>query len=329
MINLGENLAYSETHIFNPSLIDELRFGFNYGNFSYLQPNNASNLSPTLGLGGVPFSASLDTGGLPSFTVSGLSNFGTTAYFPTKEGENVYQFLDNLTKDIGNHSLKFGISIQSIRFRTLQVSQPLGAYSFTGQFTSDLNAANTGYGVADFLTDEMYSASVSTLSQFDDVRWYRAAYVQDDWRVTPALTLNLGLRYDYAQPIRENSNGQANFLPFPTGPGAGSGSYIIPAQNRQIPLSTAFVTLLAKDNIILSYSANPFLVQPQKTNFAPRFGFAYTANPRTALRGGYGIFFGGLENRGGATNLGDNYPFQYTSSFPSPNCRAGNCSSDG
>jgi hypothetical protein len=73
------------------------------------------------------------------------------------------------------------------------------------------------------------------------------------------------------------------------------------------------------------------LVNAQKTNFAPRIGFAYTLGPKTVIRGGYGIFFGGLENRGGTTNLADNYPFQLQDSFPATTCKAGfgNCQNNG
>jgi hypothetical protein len=329
MINLGENFALSETHVFSPKLVNEFRFGYNYGNFAFLQPNYNTNMSASLGLGGVPYSSTLQTGGLPTFTVGGVTAFGTVGYLPTKEGENVYQFLDNLTNVLGKHSIKVGVNFQSIRFRTLQVASVEGAYTFNGLYTSKLGATNTGYGVADFLANQMNSAAVSTLSQFNDVRWYRAAYVQDDWRVMPKLTLNLGLRYEYVEPIRENTGRQANFIANPTGPGTGTGTYVIPEAQRSAPISSAFATLLAKDNIALQYSGNMNLINAQKTNFAPRIGLSYSLTNKTVLRAGFGMFYGGLENRGGATNLGNNFPFQFTSSFPAQSCTASNCNSNG
>jgi hypothetical protein len=329
MINLGENFAFSETHVFTPTFVNEFRFGYNYGSFAFLQPNYATNLAASVGLGGIPYSSTLETGGLPTMTVSGMTAFGTVGYLPTKEGENVYQFLDNVTRILGKHSLKAGINLQSIRFRTLQVAAALGAYTFNGLYTSNLGAANTGYGVADFLADQMNSASISTLSQFNDVRWYRAAYVEDDWQPMPKLTLNLGLRYEYVEPIRENTGRQANFVPSPIGPGSGTGTYVIPSAQHGAVLAPVFTSLLAKDNISLAYSGNLDLINAQKANFAPRLGISYAATDKTVIRGGFGFFYGGLENRGGATNLGNNYPFQFTSSFPASSCTASSCASNG
>ena len=330
MINLTESFALSETHVFTPSLVNEFRFGYNYGNFSLLQPNYNTNLAASLGLGGIPYTPSLSTGGIPSFAVTGTTLFGTAPYLPTKEGQNSYQILDNLTRILGTHSIKFGVDFQSIRFRTLQVIAPLGSYTYTGLYTSNLGAANTGFGLADLLANQTNSASLSTLSQFNDDRWYRAAYVQDDWRATSMLTFNLGLRYEFVQPYRENTGRQANFLANSgSGPGAGAGTYVITSLQRGAVLSPNFTNLLTKDNVALSYSDNPALVNVQKTNFAPRFGVAYALKSKTVVRAGFGLFFGGLENRGGGTNLGNNYPFQFTSSFPAPSCTAASCVSNG
>ncbi|MDR3411084.1 MAG: TonB-dependent receptor, partial [Formivibrio sp.] len=261
--------------------------------------------------------------------VSGVTPFGTVGYLPTKEGENVYQFLDNFTHIMGRHSLKMGVNFQSIRFRTLQVASALGLYTYNGLYTSNLGAANTGFGVADFLANQMNSAAVSTLSQFNDVRWYRNAYFQDDWRITQKFTLNFGVRYEYVEPIRENTGRQANFIPSPTGPGTGTGIYVIPAQQRAATLSSTFTNLLTKDNIALQYSNNLNLINAQKGNFAPRVGLSYAIASKTVLRAGFGMFYGGLENRGGATNLGNNYPFQFTSSFPASSCKTSGCVSNG
>lgn len=241
MINLGENFAFSETHVFTPTLVNEFRFGYNYGSFAFLAPDYATNIAASLGLGGLPYNSAMQTGGLPTLNVSGVTAFGTNGYFPTKEGENVYQFLDNLTRIIGKHSLKVGFNLQSIRFRTLQVASALGSYTFNGLYTSKLGAANTGNGVADFLANQMNTAAVSTLSQFNDVRWYRSAYAEDDWQVMPKLTLNLGLRYEYVEPIRENTGRQANFVANPTGPGTG-------------PARTSFRTSSAQPRLLQPFS---------------------------------------------------------------------------
>lgn len=324
IINLGENFAGSETHIFTPTLTNEFRFGYNYGHFGY-QEFNANNptAATSLGLGGIPYNPG--NGGLPFFSVSGLSNFGGPQFYASNEYNNVYQILDNVTKVAGNHTLRVGVSFQRIRFSTSQPTQPRGTYNYRGVYTSQVGTPNTGYGVADFLLNDMNSSAISNVFNSDDVRWDRAAYVQDDWKASAKLTLNLGLRYEYAQPYYERHGHQALFYPtsFNT-PGAGTGVYLIPDKSRNVPIAPKFLNLLAKDNISLQYSSNPSLVQGQKTNFAPRFGFAYQLNERTVFRGGYGIFFGGLESVGYFPNLGENFPFEFDSNFPSAvSCTAG------
>lgn len=333
IVNLGENFAASETHIFNPNLSNEFRFGYNYGHFGFFQTNYNTDIAASLGLGGIPYGAAngfADNGGLPFVGIGGISNFGSPQFYVSNEHENVYQILDNLTKIIGNHSLKFGVDFQSVRFATLQPPFPRGTYSFNGLYTSDLGASFTGYGVADFLANQNNYAQLSNETTTNDTRWYRAGYAQDDWRVNTKLTVNLGLRYDFYQPYKENAGHQATYyVTGPIGPGTGSAVYQIPSESRNVPLTPAFTNLLAKDNITLQYVSNPYLIKAQKTNFAPRIGFAYQIDQATVVHGGWGIFYGGLESTGYYPNLGENYPFQFADTFPSPNCLANNCPSNG
>ena len=109
----SENLELSETHVFTPSLSNELRFSFEYGAYlfgnEFLNADEASNL----GLGGIPYTPG--NGGLPGFNVSGISSFGTTCCLPTTEHANNGELVDNVTKIAGNHSLKMGFQLQKIR----------------------------------------------------------------------------------------------------------------------------------------------------------------------------------------------------------------------
>src|SRR5205814_8058053 len=98
-------------------------------------------------------------------------------------------------------------------------------------------------------------------------------------------------------------------------PGAGTGIYRIPSSQRNVPLAPKFLQTLATNNITLQYTDNFFLVEPQKTNWAPRFGVAFRATEKLVVRTGYGIFFGGLESTGYYPNLGENYPFEFDSTF--------------
>ena len=293
-------------------------------------------------MGGTQFGPAYpDNGGMPTLFISGaasagvgeaggVTTTGSPAYNPILEHQNGYQISDNVTKILGNHSLKFGVQLMSLRYQTLQPPFSHGTYSFNGLYTSNLGASFTGFGVADLVADQMNGSQVSPIIIVNDVKWYRAGYAQDDWRVTPRLTVNLGLRYDYFQPYREMRGQQANFYTTGTlGIGTGAGTYLLPEQSKNVFLAPWFTSLLAKDNISLQYSGNPALSETQKTNFAPRIGMAYQVDPKTAIRAGFGIFYGGLENVGFGPNIANNYPFEYTATFPAPNCQPNNCVSNG
>ena len=331
VVALGENFAGSYTHQFTPSLINEFRFGYNYGHFDGLQDNaNNANAAPSLGLGGIPFAP--NQGGLPAFNVAGLSFFGSPTFYATNEYENVYQILDNVTKVAGNHTFKAGVDIQRIRFSTSQPTQPRGTYNFTGVYTSQVGTGNTGYGVADFLTNNMNSSAISNVFNSDDVRFNRAGYAQDDWKITPAITINYGLRYDYSTPYLERHDNQAAFIPT-SAPTAGNSTalYLLPRSKQGLVLPAAFTNLLAADHIAIQYTGNRYLVNPQKTNVAPRAGFSAKLNNKLVAHGGFGIFYGGLESTGYFPNLGENFPFEFDSNFPAASgcIRGGTCPNNG
>jgi hypothetical protein len=327
-VNLAQNFVGSETHIFTPTLSNEFRFSFNAGRFSFLQPNANVDLAPTLGLGGIPFTP--DEGGLPLVAVYGISNWGSQG--TSNESQNVYQILDNVSKTLGNHSIKAGVSFQAIRFFYRYAPSNLGNYYFTGLYTSDpAVSTTTGSGVADFLADQMNTGAISDAPNVNDAQWYDAAYLQDDWKLSTRLTLNLGIRYDYYEPFKENSGSQENFIPNfnSLGIGTGSGTVIFPKRiQNTINLGSVYPGILAKDNIGIQYVDNQRLTNAQLTNFAPRVGLAYQLDPETVVRAGYGIFYGGLESNGG-TNIGDNFPFRGQININPKSCTLGNCPSNG
>ncbi len=323
---LAETGMLSETHIFTPNLTNEFRFGYNWGSFTFLQPNANTNIAAQLGLGGVPFGP--DNGGLPTVSVGGITRFGESGFMPAVESQNVYQILDNVTKVLGNHSVKFGIALENLRFAYDAGANTRGSYTYSGTYTSSPASKNpTGSGVADFLVNQMNGVSISNAPKINDQRWYNSAYVEDNWRVTPLLTLNLGVRYDYYQPYKEMSGSQANFVVTgPLGIGTGSAVYQIDAKAQNVPLGAKFTQLMAANNVSIQYVKNERLVSAQKTNFAPRIGFAYQVSSKSAIHGGYGFFYGGIQNEGNG-NLGSNFPFSLTASIPAPSCSFGNCPS--
>lgn len=336
LINYGNNFVFSETHIFSPKIVNEFRFAYDYGHFDILNSGYNTSDAAALGLGGVPSGPGFpDNGGLPTTTISGgggIASFGAHAYRPEKEYEDEYQILDNLSWSLGNHSLRLGFSYQSIRSDTLEPPSSHPAYTFSGSLTGKPATANTGSGIADFLTDNMSNGSIGPSGTFNDAQNNISGYVQDDWRAAKSLVFNLGVRYDYFQPYKEMAGRMANFYVTSTGISTGTGVYEIPAQDEgKLPIDPAFLALLAKDNIQLRYNSNPSLTTPQHLNFAPRIGFAWTAAPKTVLRGGFGIFYQGQQQGGAAVNLATNYPFVFSDNFQAPACNTGStdCANNG
>ena len=328
VVDYANNFVMSETHIFNPSLVNQFRFAYDFGHFDILQPNFNTNVAATLGLNNMPFGAGFtDNGGLPQVGIGGIAQFGTHGYRPELEFENEYQIFDDVTKTLGRHAIDAGIEAQSIRSYMLEPSASHGSYNFGGSLTGSPGVPNTGYGVADYLTDQMSSGSISPSSPTNHSQWYIAGYAQDNWQVTQRLTLNLGLRYDWFQLYKETANRQANFYRTGTpGISTGTGVLLYPAADQgKIPLSPAFLQNLAKDNIALQYSSNPSLSNGQTANFAPRVGFAFKIDSKTVLRSGFGIFYQGQQAAGAALDLGSNYPFAFQDNFPQPTCRLNDC----
>ena len=333
-LNMAENFMMSETHIFNPNLINEFRFGYNWGHYVIGQENAntpASTLIP--GMGGVPFTGFAGPNGGTPFMLPGgarrLSYAGSPTDTPSVERQNVYQVLDNVTKVHGSHSFKFGIELQSIRTSFAQSQYPRGRYNMNGQYDAKFNASRTetsltNLGIADLLTDNMGNIGLSPGWNTQYYRNYRAAYFQDDWKVNSKLTANLGLRYDFIQPASNKGGALANLVissESETALGAGtSGSsatgvaqWVMPTKvSAAAPLSANFQSLLTSDHIALNYATSNqnSLVSVQHYNFAPRIGLAYQYDNKTVVRAAYGLFYGAIEAPGGA-ELETNYPFSY------------------
>ena len=326
---LTENFMASDTHEFTGKTINEFRFSYNYAKFQNLQSNYDVNEAAALGLGGMPYGPGFpNNGGLPSISIGTPQAFGSHGNDPSDEGQNLYQILDNFTRIVGNHSLKAGFNHQTFRILFLQPPSPRGAYTYSGTYTGVTGVTNTGNGTADFLADQMNSASITNEPVLNDEFRYDAGYFQDTWRPASKLTIDMGLRYDYYQPYREMAGNMANFVPTSSsitsaGIGSGAGIYKIPLSNQGTPISPTFLALLAQDHITLQYDPNPRLSTAQKTNFAPRFGFAYTLGAKTVVRGGYGIAYSSIQGAGSNANISENYPFVVHASLSGVGCTKG------
>jgi hypothetical protein len=328
-----QGAAVSYTHSFNPTLVNEARVGFSREHTSRVQPygNDTSNIPAQFGIQGIQQTPG--NGGLPYFALGNLSALGPAEWLISDRYSNTVQFTENLSKIYRSHTFKGGFEAQEIALPWTAPPYSRGGFDFNGQYTSIPNLTDNSTGRAQFLlaptattvggVNQVGGADSVNASNFGGVssqRSYRGAYFQDDWKVTQKLTLNLGVRWDWFSPTGEKYDAQANFVPGTAFSGA---QYIIPTSRKNNPgLSSSFTQLLTKDGINLVYSdkyGGSGLSQVQKNNFAPRFGFAYQATRRLVVRGGYGIFYGAFENRGGSPSLGYNYPFQYTFSYPTPN----------
>ena len=336
--NLGSNFMLSETHLFTQNLVNEFRFGFNYLHTGFQQPNASdSSFASDQGFGGIP-SGTLN-GGLPYVEFSGTSapaHFGAATWAATDEHNDVYQILDNVSKVQGSQTLKAGVSYQNIRVFTLQPQESRGVYTYGTPSTSNVGAANTGYGLAAFLLDEMSQAQLSNSMTTRNERGNFAAYFQDDWRVFHNLTVNLGLRYEYFQAMKELSGYQASFYltsapsyDSSTGNGKATGTYAIPARTKSyastIMTKYGYDTAIENDGMSILWDSNERLQKVPLVNLAPRVGLSWQIDDKTVLRSGFGFFYGGLESLGYWSNLSENYPFQYAATFKSASCKKNYC----
>ncbi|NYF80017.1 TonB-dependent receptor [Granulicella arctica] len=254
--NYAKNAVLSWNHVFAQTLTNQARFAYNWGYFNWLAQSANVNLAARFGFGGVPFQPS--NGGLPNISISGINGMGTPSYTPSPEHQNVYQIIDDATKIWGNQSFKFGVNFQNIRYSVIQPTNAHTSPGFNGHITGQPGTSFTGSGIADYLADQQNSNNTSSFTLVNNGHWYRAAYIQDDWKVNNRLSLNLGVRYDFFQPPIERLDHRASF--YPTGgidiPGGGTGVYLMPLSQKNVVLSPIFLNLLAKDNITLKYTAN-------------------------------------------------------------------------
>jgi hypothetical protein len=304
--NSYRSVAIGETHTFTPTTVNEFRVGYNRINSHRFQLNSNTNVAAELNFPGVPYSA--NNGGLPSISIAdGTSSIGSSGFLPSIEKQNAYVVAENLTKVIGRHSLKFGTELRFIQFTIFQPAASRGTMNFASDFTDNPGAPTTGgEAFATFLLGIPDGGSLTNMHNVDYTRQNYAFFAQDDFRVTPKLTLNLGLRYELFTTVKAKDNELANF-DFATN------SLIVPKGQ------TAQLTPTLAGLIPISATGTPGLISPDLNNFAPRIGLAYQVNPALVFRAGYGIFYGGEES-GPFSNPspGFNPPFFVTQQWTPP-----------
>lgn len=304
------SFATSWTHVFKPEVINEFRLGYNRVNAHRLQLNANTNVSaaPNIDFPGVPFGP--DLGGLPQLTFSDVATLGSPTFLPSIELQNSYTVSENLTWVRGRHTWKYGTEIRREEFTINQPAAARGTLAFGNTLTDNPSAIGTGgEGFASFMAGLTDGGSIDNVHNVDYFRNTYAFYGQDDWKITPDIVLNLGLRYELFGTVSERFNQMGNFLlNDPQNP-----TILVPkGENAQL---TPYIA----QNVKISATGSRGLINSDRNNFAPRIGMAWQFTPETVLRAGYGIFYGGQEN-GPYSNPspGFNPPFFVNESFIAP-----------
>lgn len=282
--------AVGYTFTISPTMVNEYRMGFNRAHYVDNKPSYGQNYPPSdLAVPGVPNNATIN--GLTLFQPNGYKRLGEPGYTPTTSTSQEFQYGDTLSIVHGKHLIKVGAQLRWSQFNLFQIGQPRGSFSFSGQFTADSPSSGdgTGNGLADMLLGLPNFATISTLTYFGNRQQTYGGFFQDDYKLSPKLTLNLGIRYDYTTPIKEAHNQQANF-DFATGQLIAAGTN----------------------------GASAGLVNTDKDDFSPRIGLAWNVFKDTVVRAAYGRFFSYQEIRtGDPLQLAYNLPFFYQPAFSS------------
>ncbi len=340
-VDLGRNAQLGYTRVWSPSIISETRVGFSRLVTARTQANSGTDEYKAVGIGGYDPTTTLN-GGIPQIGIQNYSQVGANDWLPTKEYNNVWDFIQNVAVTRGNHSFKFGVEVKPIQFPFFQVPYPHGEMNFnrvetaypsnasdscTGSKTCNgTYSADTGDAFASFLIGAIDNGQISTTNFISSIRQSYSTYAQDDWKVTPKLTVNLGLRYDLWSPIGEKFGRQSNFdydtltLQIPTGNN----------QNAPLPpnFNAPYTTIVNGTSItypalfpnvtVSRGQVSKYLIPWDKVDLGPRIGIAYNIRPRTVIRMAYGIFYGGEENQGGNPNRGESAPFNESPQLDRP-----------
>ena len=232
------------------------------------------------GISGLPTDSRI-AGGLPTQLITGFSDLGRQATNPQWQYPEVFNPKLNYTWVMGRHSLKSGYEFQHINTEVQDVNPLYGRDAYAGQISRPAGAAASNlYNLADFMFGFRSQYALSNILIANLRQQMHFAYLQDDFRVNNNLTLNVGLRYEYATPQWERDNILSNYDPETN-------------------------TLVAARDGSLSERA---LINPDRNNFGPRFGFAWTPLTQTVIRGGYGLSYVHFHRAGGANILPINGP---------------------
>ena len=253
-------------------MVNELRVGYNKTAADFSHATVGQTTGTAFGFRGLP--AHLDeVGGIPRITITGYQSIGVGNFRPQYHNPFAYQVTDALTWARGAQTWKFGFDYRYKQDDWVDLAFRTVAYNFDARFTND--------GIADFLLGYTQSLGGSNFFVAQEVQQNYSAFVQNDWKIRPNLTLNLGLRYEYTTPLY------------------GKDPYV----NANIDYAAR--QLVIADPAPLVYGGrradNRYAFQKSDfNNFGPRLGIAYQVTDRLVMRSGFGMFYNG-ENITGTT----------------------------
>src|SRR5262245_42653387 len=278
---INEVAAINHTHIFTPRLLAEFRSSFTRSLFVAESVNtNDEGFYDQFGINNPIPGPRFEGAPTFSFQRISLTTYGDGDFVPQKDVSNEFNYAGVVTWTRGDHSFKPGYSLTRYQQNT---PGPItgfrrGQFVYRGDFT--------GHAFADFLLGLPFSAQRVVGKGVETGRsWWHSVYFNDDWKITPRLSLTLGLRYEYVSPLVDNLDRRSTFYPLTNTYNTGLPGQIIVANSNE-----------AKSVLGLDGVAARALYEADRNNFAPRFGFAYSPNDKMVVRRGYGIFFTNSQN---------------------------------
>ncbi|MEO7146096.1 MAG: TonB-dependent receptor, partial [Bryobacteraceae bacterium] len=264
----GQNAVIQETHIFSPRLLNVINVAYNRSNVFNSWENTPTSIANAIGIKIHQTSAEY---GLPGVGVSGGFYVGGGAGINQGGLDSLPQFNDTLSWVRDRQTFKFGADIRFSRFDERLGLSNNGSFTFDGRYT--------GSSVADFLLGD--TAAMTAQIGLGVGHWRSKSlnfFVTDDVKVTPKLTLNLGLRYEYDQPFYDRDHHEGYF-------DTSLGAFVVGISQAESPIKVNIPGIVYNPNL------RPGIWYPDYNNFGPRAGFAYQLTNNTVIRGGYGLFY--------------------------------------
>ena len=259
---LGQQAVANETHTFSAHLLNDARLGYTRRGNTITGPDLSTTASEALGIPGIPTNAAFNNA-LPLFTFTGFQQLGPSASTFTQYQTAVWQLVDTVNYTRGRHAFKAGVDFRWYQLNAVSPPNPTGSFAFTTTGTNQQGVTNSGNSIASFLLGQVDTFQIdlqeSKIRPRDHIEEY---FVQDDWKASGRLTLNIGARWTLHFPSTEKTN-----------------------QGAVFNLATQQLDYLGVDGN--SRSAREL----HYTNVAPRVGFTYLAAPETVVRAGFGIVF--------------------------------------